>query len=299
MSPVLRSLILPVFLSAAGLALPASAQSVFTFLARADGLQETPPVTTNATGLGAFTVNTVANTIHYRITHANLSSAENNAHIHGFSPAGAASGVLFSLPLGTPKCGVITFAEGQQANILAGLTYVNIHTVANGGGEIRGQIDEAPAHSYLCAGDGSGTACPCGNNSVPAETEGCLNSLGTGARLRAYGSASLSTGDLVMHHSRGPDSSVLLFQGTGAVNGGMGAMFGDGLRCVTGNVMRLGTKTACAGTQYWPDIGEVRLAAFVPGPGTMLYQTWYRNAAAFCTASTFNLSNAAAVAWVP
>jgi len=64
-------------------------------------------------------------------------------------------------------------------------------------------------------------------------------------------------------------------------------------------VRRLGTKTACAGTQYWPDIGETPLGAFITAPGTIFYQTWYRNAANFCTASTFNLSNAAVVTWIP
>jgi len=299
MIPVLRSLILPFVLCAGGLAAPASAQNVFSFLARADGAQEIPPVVTAGVGIGAFTIDTVANTIHYRITHANLSAAENNAHIHGFAPPGTPAGVLFNLALGTPKCGMVTFAEGQQANILAGLTYVNIHTTANGGGEIRGQIDEAPGHAYICAGDGAGTACPCGNNSAAGENEGCLNSLGTGARLRAYGSASISSGNLVMHHSRGTDSSVLLFQATAAIGGGAGVTFGDGLRCITQNVRRLGTKTACAGTQYWPDIGETPLGAFITAPGTIFYQTWYRNTANFCTASTFNLSNAAVVTWIP
>ncbi len=33
--------------------------------------------------------------------------------------------------------------------------------------------------------------------------------------------------------------------------------------------------------------------------GNRTYQTWYRNAAAFCTASTFNLTNGTAIAWTP
>jgi hypothetical protein len=297
MTPVLRSLI-PFVLAAAGLAAPASAQTVFTFLSRADGAQETPPVPTNATGLSVFAIDTVANTITYRVNFANLSSAEILAHIHGFAPPGTPAGILFNFALGTPKCGTFTFTEGQQANILAGLTYVNIHTSNFGSGEIRGQIDEVPAHANVCAGDGTGAACPCANNSAAGESEGCLNSLGTGARLRAYGNASIANDTLVMHHSRGTDSSVLLFQGAAAAGGGAGVPFGDGLRCVTSQVQRLGTKTACFGQQVWPDIGETRLGAFATA-GTIFYQTWYRNAAAFCTASTFNLSNAVQVNWAP
>jgi hypothetical protein len=37
----------------------------------------------------------------------------------------------------------------------------------------------------------------------------------------------------------------------------------------------------------------------VAAPGTRTYQVWYRNAAAFCTSSTFNLSNGLQIAWGP
>jgi hypothetical protein len=33
--------------------------------------------------------------------------------------------------------------------------------------------------------------------------------------------------------------------------------------------------------------------------GTREYQCWYRNAAAFCTASTFNLTNGLEILWQP
>jgi hypothetical protein len=32
-------------------------------------------------------------------------------------------------------------------------------------------------------------------------------------------------------------------------------------------------------------------------PGTRYYQTWYRNAAAFCTVATFNLTNGVQIDW--
>jgi hypothetical protein len=32
-------------------------------------------------------------------------------------------------------------------------------------------------------------------------------------------------------------------------------------------------------------------------PGTRTYQVWYRNAAAFCTISTFNLTNGIELSW--
>jgi len=35
----------------------------------------------------------------------------------------------------------------------------------------------------------------------------------------------------------------------------------------------------------------------VTTPGLRTYQVWYRNAAAFCSASTFNLTNGLSVSW--
>ena len=45
---------------------------------------------------------------------------------------------------------------------------------------------------------------------------------------------------------------------------------------------------------------ENSACGFVVGtPGTRTYQVWYRNAAAFCNAETFNLTNGVEVVWVP
>jgi hypothetical protein len=283
MAPVLRSLILPFLFCAGGFSTTASAQTVFTFLARLDGAQETPPVPTAAVGLGVVTIDTVSNVIQFRVSYAGLSSNEVAAHIHGFSPPGVPSGVIVTLTGGTPKCDQANFSEAQQANYLAGLSYFNIHSANFTGGEIRGQISEAPGHTNLCFGDGSGAACPCGNNSMVGEAEGCLNSLGTGARLRAYGSASFANDMLVMHHSRGTDSSTLLFQGLATTGGGGGVPFGDGLRCVTQSVQRLGTKTACEGTQIWPDVGETHLCR---GTSSTRRGTATRPRSAACRRST-------------
>jgi hypothetical protein len=35
----------------------------------------------------------------------------------------------------------------------------------------------------------------------------------------------------------------------------------------------------------------------VTAAGTRTYQCWYRNAAAFCTPSTFNLTNGVLITW--
>ncbi|MBL8863185.1 MAG: hypothetical protein JNK02_14410 [Planctomycetes bacterium] len=154
-----------------------------------------------------------------------------------------------------------------------------------------------------CFGDGSGTACPCGNTSSTGDRRGCLNSLGLGAGLRAVGRASVSLDSFQLQASGMPNSSILYFQGTAVVNGGNGAAFGDGLRCVAGSVRRLGTKLNTAGASVYPDAGDTRIAAaggMTDFAGvTRYYQAWYRNAAGFCSPSTFNLTNALEVFWSP
>ena len=79
-------------------------------------------------------------------------------------------------------------------------------------------------------------------------------------------------------------------------------MFGDGLRCAAGTIVRLKTKTVVGGTAAYPQAGDpsVSVRGQLPaGGGTRHYQTWYRNAAAFCTPSTFNLTNGVRLTWQP
>jgi hypothetical protein len=92
----------------------------------------------------------------------------------------------------------------------------------------------------------------------------------------------------------------LYFQGTAQVNAGLGAPFGDGLRCVGGSVIRLGLETNVAGVSQYPSGVEapVSIRGAIPGAGSVrYYQCWFRNAAAFCTPATFNLTNGMAVTW--
>ncbi len=151
----------------------------------------------------------------------------------------------------------------------------------------------------FCFGDGAGLACPCANNSTVGNNDGCLNSLGTGGRLRVAGNPSLTNDTIVLTGSQMPNSSALYFQGTTQQGGGNGVLFGDGLRCAGGAIVRLGTKNNTAGTSSYPTGGDavVSVRGLVTMPGIRTYQCWYRNAAAFCTTSTFNLSNGIEIPW--
>lgn len=150
-----------------------------------------------------------------------------------------------------------------------------------------------------CFGDASGTACPCANHSPAGSGAGCLNSLAQGALLRATGTARISADTVVLLGSGMPNSSALYFQGT--AQDAQGTLFGDGKRCASGSVIRLGTKVNAAGVSQWPVSGDpaISVRGAVPAGATRHYQIWYRNSAAYCTASTFNLSNGLSVVWAP
>jgi hypothetical protein len=151
----------------------------------------------------------------------------------------------------------------------------------------------------FCFGDGSGTACPCGNASPALDQSGCLSSLGNGGKLRAYGLASIGQDTLTLSGTQMPNSSALYFQGTTQQNGGLGVAFGDGLRCAGGSILRLATKLNAGGGSQYPAGADLPISVrgnLVPGD-TRHYQVWYRNAASFCTASTFNLTNGVSIVW--
>lgn len=148
--------------------------------------------------------------------------------------------------------------------------------------------------SAYCFGDGGGLACPCANSG--ALGNGCANSVNsTGANLSATGVASIAADSLVLHGTGMTNSSVLYFQGTSTAN----VAFGDGIRCAGGGVVRLGTRQNVGGASRLPDPGGPALhtTGLVALPGTRYYQAWYRNAGAYCTPSTFNLSNGLEIAW--
>ncbi|MCB9914794.1 MAG: hypothetical protein H6828_06540 [Planctomycetes bacterium] len=129
----------------------------------------------------------------------------------------------------------------------------------------------------FCFGDGTGAPCPCGN--AGAAGEGCANSTGAGAILTATGSASVSVANLQLHGAQlQPGQPGLYFQGLNAVNGGLGNVFGDGLRCAGGGVVRLQVTAASASGASQTSVSVASTGGVVAGD-VRRYQLWYRNPA--------------------
>jgi CHRD domain len=107
-----------------------------------DGASEVPAVTTAGKGAADIDYDAATKKLSWKVTYTGLSGPATAAHFHG--PAGATdkAGVAVAIPnAGTsPVEGSATLTDAQAADLTAGKYYVNIHTAANPGGEIRGQV---------------------------------------------------------------------------------------------------------------------------------------------------------------
>jgi hypothetical protein len=156
-----------------------------------------------------------------------------------------------------------------------------------------------PLGTPFCAGDGSGSACPCANESLAGDNVGCLNSLALGGKLRGNGVASLAADSLGMTATDVPNGPALYFQGDGQALGGAGFSFGDGLLCAGGTIIRLGVEFAAENTSHYPGAGDPLLSVQggITAGDVRYYQAWYRDAVTYCTPSFFNLTNGVTITW--
>lgn len=149
----------------------------------------------------------------------------------------------------------------------------------------------------FCAGDGSGTACPCGNQGPGPG--GCLNSSGSAGLLQGLGSASVGADDLALVATGLlPSQPALLFVGQNAAGGGLGLPFGDGLRCVGGGIVRLGVRLPdSSGAASWGP-GLAPSGGWNQGD-VRRFQVWYRDPSGSPCGFGFNLSNGLEVVFTP
>jgi hypothetical protein len=120
---------------------PAARAETVTLKADLSGSNEVPPNSSPATGKAEATLDSATRNLTYTITFSGLSGPALGAHFHGPVEAGKNAGIV--LPFKTvqsPIEGTATLTENQAADLLAGKWYANVHTAANPGGELRGQM---------------------------------------------------------------------------------------------------------------------------------------------------------------
>lgn len=111
-----------------------------------NGAQEVPAATTNAAGQAYFALNGELNLLHYSLSVTNIVTIT-ASHIH-LAPAGKNGSVVFDLYRPSqglfdathPVGGCLLLTGKDLVDLVTGYHYVNVHTTAKPGGEIRGQI---------------------------------------------------------------------------------------------------------------------------------------------------------------
>jgi hypothetical protein len=133
--------------------IPTAVDQCGAFAVTLDPAQE--PGGSGGTGAGSGTVTRSGTVLTIDLSYFGLSSNSTVAHIHGPAGRGTNAAVLYPLtliPPGTTTGAIkqtVTLVEGtggftigqQLQQLQSGLWYVNIHTTAHPGGEIRGQLD--------------------------------------------------------------------------------------------------------------------------------------------------------------
>jgi CHRD domain len=120
--------------------------SATSFSASLSGASEVPP--NASTGTGSATATLKGTNLTIDGSYSGLTGAATVGHIHGPAAKGTNAPVLFDLmPVNdaTPGSGKFsksfTLTDAQVADLKAGNYYVNVHTAANAGGEVRGQLE--------------------------------------------------------------------------------------------------------------------------------------------------------------
>jgi hypothetical protein len=119
----------------------AATAEVIKLQAELKGSNEVPPNTSSGSGKAEAAFDTGTKVLTYTVTYADLSGPALGAHFHGPSDPGKNAGIALPFKSAqSPIQGTATLTEAQAADLLAGKWYANIHTAANPGGELRGQM---------------------------------------------------------------------------------------------------------------------------------------------------------------
>ncbi len=140
MNTHLRTIALGIAAAAALASGPALAETM-KMKATLSGTQEVPPTASAGKGEVDVTYDAATKALSWQGTYSDLTGPATAAHFHGAAAVGHNAGVMVPVSAGaSPFMGTATLTEAQVKALETGDMYFNIHTAANPGGEIRGQV---------------------------------------------------------------------------------------------------------------------------------------------------------------
>lgn len=118
------------------------ASNTTSLSAKLSGVNEVPANTSAGSGMLEANLDKQTNLLTWTVTYSGLTGPVKAGHFHGPAAAGANAGVAlgFTGSVESPIKGSATLTAAQAADVMAGKWYVNLHTAANPGGEVRGQV---------------------------------------------------------------------------------------------------------------------------------------------------------------
>ncbi len=134
-----------------------------------DGGQEVPPVTTSAQGWCMIRTNTTSFLTEIFVHTSGVPAVA--AHMHR-APSGSNGPVIVGLTAGPNNSwsGAAALSPADHAALLSGQMYINVHSTANPGGEIRGQIGPSIIETWTTRLDGSQEVPPNGSSATGTAT---------------------------------------------------------------------------------------------------------------------------------
>ena len=140
-----RGVILMAGMTGVGAWAAASKAAPEAFKVTLTGAQQVPPVQTTGSGTADLSYDPATGVVTWSVSYSGLSGPATMAHFHGPATEGKNGPVAIWLtekgkPAESPIKGRATLTPDQAQQFKAGEWYINVHTQAHPGGEIRGQV---------------------------------------------------------------------------------------------------------------------------------------------------------------
>lgn len=116
--------------------------NMVAFTTQLRGANEVPANASTGSGSVDAALNKNTMLLRWKVNYTGLTGNATAGHFHGPAAVGANAGIAlgWTNPIVSGMEGSATLTAAQAADLMAGRWYANIHTAANPGGELRGQM---------------------------------------------------------------------------------------------------------------------------------------------------------------